>query len=104
MSNDIACRSNQQLIAGHFGHVGLCQLHTRLFYIQLTKAYITETSYNQLLIDSSCYIVISHDLLHTKLFYMQLMKAYVAKTSCNQLLIDSAASLLMISLPIANLG
>ena len=65
---------------------------------------MAETSYNQLLIDSSCYIVISHDLLHTKLFYMQLMKAYVAKTSCNQLLIDSAASLLMISLPIANLG
>ena len=30
---------------GCFGHVGLCQLHTKLFCTQLTKAYAAETSY-----------------------------------------------------------
>ena len=30
--------------AGHFGHVGLCQLRTKLFCTQLTKAYVAETS------------------------------------------------------------
>ena len=50
--------SINQLIAGRFGHVGLCQLHTKLlllykhlsrtavsqFCMQLTKAYVAETS------------------------------------------------------------
>ena len=31
MSNDVAESINQQLIAGRFGHVGLRQLHTKLF-------------------------------------------------------------------------
>ena len=30
--------------AGRFGHVGLCQLRTKLFCTQLTKAYVAETS------------------------------------------------------------
>ena len=30
--------------AGCFGHVGLCQLRTKLFCTQLTKAYVAETS------------------------------------------------------------
>ena len=37
---------NRQLIAGCFGHVGFCQLHS----MQLTKAYMCETSCNQLLV------------------------------------------------------
>ena len=55
--------SINQLIAGRFGHVGLRQLHTKLlllykhlphtavsqFCMQLTKAYVTETSCNQLI-------------------------------------------------------
>ena len=62
MSNDVAESINQQLIAGRFGHVGLRQLRTKLFCTQLTKisiqfctqltkAYVAETSCNQLLID-----------------------------------------------------
>ena len=53
-------RINQQLIAGHFGHIGLCQLHAKLFCMQLTKAYMAETPCNQL-IDWFCY-VIAHNL------------------------------------------
>ena len=34
------------MIAGRFGHVGLCQLRTKLFCTQLTKAYVAETSCN----------------------------------------------------------
>ena len=30
--------------AGCFGHVGLCQLRTKQFCMQLTKAYVAETS------------------------------------------------------------
>ena len=30
--------------AGRFGHVGLCQLRTKQFCTQLTKAYVAETS------------------------------------------------------------
>ena len=30
--------------AGHFSHVGLCQLHAKLFCMQLTKAYVAEMS------------------------------------------------------------
>ena len=51
MSNDVAESINQQLIAGRFGHVGLRQLRTNLICTQLTKAYVAETSSNQLLID-----------------------------------------------------
>ena len=34
------------MIAGHFGHESLCQLHTEQFYTQLTKAFMGETSCN----------------------------------------------------------
>ena len=51
MNNDVAESINQQLIAGRFGHIGLRQLHTKQFCMQLTKAYVAETSCNQLLID-----------------------------------------------------
>ena len=51
MNNDTAESINQELIAGCFCHIGLCQLHTKLFCMQLMKAYVAETSCNQLLID-----------------------------------------------------
>ena len=34
------------MIAGRFGHEGLCQLHTEQFCTQLTKAFVAETSCN----------------------------------------------------------
>ena len=34
------------MIAGRFGHEGLCQLRTELFCTQLTKAFVAETSCN----------------------------------------------------------
>ena len=36
-SEQIHSRINQQLIAGHFGHEGLCQLHTKLKDIQSVR-------------------------------------------------------------------
>ena len=48
MSNDVA-ESINQLIAGHFNHVGLCQLHTKQFCMQLTKAYVVLTIYSTIL-------------------------------------------------------
>ena len=44
---------NQQLIAGHFSHEGLRQLRTKLFCMQLTKAFVAKMSCNQLLIDTA---------------------------------------------------
>ena len=43
------------MVTAHFtvGHVGLHQLHTKQFCMQQTKAYVAETSCNQLLIDSA---------------------------------------------------
>ena len=42
----IRSRINQQLIAGRFGHEGLRQLRTKQFCMQLTKAFVAETSCN----------------------------------------------------------
>ena len=49
------------LASMYSAHVGLRQLHTKQFCMQLTKAYVAETSCNQLLIDWFCY-VIAHNL------------------------------------------
>ena len=40
--------SINQLIAGHYSHVGLPQLHTKPC-MQLMKAYVAKTSWNQLI-------------------------------------------------------
>ena len=40
-----------QLIAEHFGPIGLCQLHAKQFSAQLKKAYVFETSCHPLLFD-----------------------------------------------------
>ena len=40
-----------------FGHVGLHQLHTKVFCTQLTKASMVKTSCNQLLIDIATYVI-----------------------------------------------
>ena len=55
----INSRINNNLIAGRFSYVGLfCQLHTNyLFCMQLTKAYEAETSCNQVVIDSTKYLL-----------------------------------------------
>ena len=45
--------SINQLIVGHFSHAGLRQLHTKLFCTQLTKAFMVETSCNQLIVDTA---------------------------------------------------
>ena len=45
-------RNNYQLIAGRFGHVGVHRLSTNQVWLQLTKAYVAETSCDQLLIDT----------------------------------------------------
>ena len=37
MSSDVAESINHQLIAGRFGHVGLCQLHTKLVVVVVTE-------------------------------------------------------------------
>ena len=51
------------MIAGCFGHVGLRQLHTKLSCTQLMKAYVAETSCNQLfLIDQFHYVYVHQDL------------------------------------------
>ena len=47
MSRYVA-ESIKQLIAGCFGYVGLRELHTTQFCMQLKKAYLAETSCNQL--------------------------------------------------------
>ena len=38
------CSRRIKMITGCFGHVELCQLCTKLFCMQLTKAYVAETS------------------------------------------------------------
>ena len=43
-------QSCKQLIAGRFNYIGLRQLHTKQFCMQLTKAYMAEMSCNQLLL------------------------------------------------------
>ena len=53
VSNYVRSSINQQLTAGHFGHGNLRQLPTKLFCMQLTKAFAAETSCNQLLIDTA---------------------------------------------------
>ena len=53
----IRSRINNNLIVGCFGSVGLCQLCTKLFCTQLTKAYGAETSCNQVVIDSATYLL-----------------------------------------------
>ena len=63
MSRDTA-KINQHLIEGRFGHVRLCQLHTKLssaaFCMQVMKAYVAETSYIQLLIDFATSLLTIH--------------------------------------------
>ena len=61
VSNYVAVSINNVLIAGHFSHKGLRQLHTKLFlYVhkpdfctKLTKTFVAEMSCNQLLIDTA---------------------------------------------------
>ena len=47
----------KSLIVEHFSHKGLCKLYTKLFCKQLMKAFMTKTFYNQLLIDSTTYML-----------------------------------------------
>ena len=62
MSTYVHSRIDSNLIAGHSGHVGLCQLYTKTLcrntYIcmQRTKAYMARTSCNQAVIDSAMYV------------------------------------------------
>ena len=53
----ISSRINQQLIAGRFSQEGLRQLCTKLFSMQLVKAFVAKASCNPLLIDSATYLL-----------------------------------------------
>ena len=53
VSNYVRSSINQQLTAGRFGHENLRQLPTKLFCMQLMKAFAAETFCNQLLIDTA---------------------------------------------------
>ena len=54
----IISRINNNLIAGRFSYAGLHQLHTNyMFWMQLTKAYEAEMSCNQVVIDSTKYLL-----------------------------------------------
>ena len=48
-NTDCQCKPvTEALIVGRLGHVGLCQLCTKVYCTQMTKAYVTKTFCNQL--------------------------------------------------------
>ena len=48
MSSDVAESINQQLIAGHFGHVGLHQLHTKLVVVVTENVIVADWRFHSI--------------------------------------------------------